>query len=62
MMECNDHTAKVARNNGNGLASLIYYEGDATNKITNGRGSTDMDWGGLNSVVEIEEMEQIDHN
>ena len=33
---------------GNRLASLMYYEGDANNKITIGR---DMGWGALNSLV-----------
>ncbi len=46
MLECNANTDIVVHDNGNRLASLIYYEGDLINKITIGR---NMKWGEVSS-------------
>ncbi len=48
MLKCADNTEIVVHDNLKRLASLLYYEGDNTNKITIGR---DMGWGALSSVV-----------
>ncbi len=47
MMECNN-TEIVVHDNGNRLASLMYYEGDTTNRITIGR---NMGWNAISGVV-----------
>jgi len=48
MMECLDNTEIVVHDNGNRLASLMYYEGGATNRLTLGR---NMGWDTLSGVV-----------
>jgi hypothetical protein len=48
MLECDNNTEIVVHDNGNRLASLMYYEGDTTNRITIGR---NMGWDAINSVV-----------
>jgi hypothetical protein len=46
-MECADNTEIAVHDSGNRLASLMYYEGGGTNKITIGR---DMGWGSISNV------------
>ena len=48
MMECNTNTEIVVHDNGSRLASLMYYEGDNTNKITIGR---NMGWSAISDIV-----------
>jgi hypothetical protein len=48
MMECDNNTEIVVHDNANRLASLMYYEGGATNKLTLGR---NMGWDTLSSIV-----------
>ena len=48
MMECADNTEIAVHDSGHRLASLMYYEGGGTNKITIGR---NMGWGAIGSVV-----------
>jgi hypothetical protein len=47
-MECDNNTEIVVHDNANRLASLMYYEGGATNKLTLGR---NMGWDTLSSIV-----------
>jgi hypothetical protein len=48
MLECDNDTEIVVHDNGKRPASLMYIEGDTTNKITIDR---DMGWGAIDSVV-----------
>ena len=48
MMECSANTERAMHDSGNRLASLMYYEGDANNKITIGR---DTGWGASSSLI-----------
>jgi hypothetical protein len=48
MMECNSNTEIVVNDNGKRLVSLMYYEGDTTNRLTIGR---NMGWDAISSVV-----------
>ncbi len=48
MLECNSNTEIVVRDNGQRLASLMYYEGDSVNRITIGR---NMGQGAISSIV-----------
>ncbi len=47
MMECEANTEIAVHDGGNRLASLMYYEGNATNKITFGR---NRGWGAISNV------------
>ncbi len=48
LLECLNNTEIAVHDAGKRVASLMYYEGDNTNKITIGR---DMGWGAIGSVV-----------
>ncbi len=48
MLECNANTEIVVHDNGQRLASLMYYEGDLVNRITIGR---NMGWAAISEVV-----------
>ena len=48
LMECDNNTEIVVHDNAKRLASLMYYEGDNTNKITIGR---NMGWTAISSVT-----------
>jgi hypothetical protein len=47
LLECLDNTEIAIHDVSKRFASLMYYEGDNTNKITIGR---DMGWGAISSV------------
>ena len=48
MLECASNTEIAVHDSGHRLASLIYFEGDANNKITIGR---DMGWGTISNLI-----------
>jgi hypothetical protein len=48
MMECDNNTEIVVHDNANRLASLMYYEGNTTNRITIGR---NMGWDAISSII-----------